>query len=485
MLRGLSDTFFAAFRIPNLLREIFAEGSMSSAFIPVLTEYRQKHGENEANRLVKITFTFIIIFVGIVCLLGVFFSPAIVTVIAPGFLGSQEKFSLAVMLTRIMFPFLLFISLAALVMGALNTKKVFFIPALAPALLNITLILSIILFESRAKQPLAAAAIGVMAGGFVQFAFQLPSFYRNKYKLGFDATFSHPGLKKMSILLIPATLALSVSQINIVVSNILASFLPSGSITYLFYSMRLIQFPIGIFGVAMGMAVLPMLSEHAAKGDYDRLSDDFSFALRLLFFITIPAMAGLIALREPIVNILFQRGKFDYTATVGTAQALLFYSIGIWSIVGVRVVTASFYSMQDTRTPVKVALGALAVNVILSIILMNPLKHSGLALANSLASMVNFTVLFLFLRRKLHGIDSRRILYSFLKTILASSLMGIAGWALIHGKQWQLQGGTFIKVFYLSGTIALSVIMYIFLSYAFRNEELNYVVEMVKQKLRK
>jgi putative peptidoglycan lipid II flippase len=482
---GLSDTFFAAFRIPNLLRELFAEGSMSSSFIPVLTEYRQKHGEHEANRLVKITFTFIIVFVGIVCLLGIFFSPAIVTVIAPGFLGSEEKFSLAVLLTRIMFPFLLFISLAALVMGALNTKKIFFIPALAPALLNITLILSIVLFESRAKQPLTAAAIGVMAGGFVQFAFQLPSFFRNKYKLGFDASFSHPGLKKMAILLIPATLALSVSQINIVVSNILASFLPSGSITYLFYSMRLIQFPIGIFGVAMGMAVLPMLSEHAAKGDYDKLKDDFSFALRLLFFITIPAMAGLIALREPIVNILFQRGKFDYPATVGTAQALLYYSIGIWSIVGVRVVTASFYSMQDTRTPVKVALGALAVNVIFSIILMKPLQHSGLALANSLASMVNFTVLFLFLMRKLQGVDSKRILHSFLKTVCASSLMGILGWFLIHGEQWHMHGNTLIKAFYLSGTIALSVIVYIFLSYMFRNEELDYVVEMVRKKLRK
>ena len=177
---GTSDTFFAAFRIPNLLRELFAEGSMSSAFIPVLTEYRQKHGEGEANRVVKITFSFIIIVVGIICLLGIIFSPAIVTVIAPGFLGSPEKFSLTVLLTRIMFPFLLFISLAALVMGALNTKKVFFIPALAPATLNITLIFSIIFFESRAQQPLTAAAIGVMAGGFVQFAFQLPSFFRNK-----------------------------------------------------------------------------------------------------------------------------------------------------------------------------------------------------------------------------------------------------------------------------------------------------------------
>ena len=308
---GVSDTFFAAFRIPNLLRELFAEGSMSAAFIPVLTEYRQKKGEGEASRLVKITFTLILIVVGLVCVLGVLFSPAIVTVIAPGFVGSADKFSLTVLLTRIMFPFLLFISLAALVMGALNTKKVFFIPALAPAMLNVTLIMSIILFESRSKHPITAAAIGVLAGGFVQFAFQLPSFFKNKYSLGFDTGFGHPGIKKMSTLLIPATLALSVSQINIVVSNILASFLPSGSITYLFYSMRLIQFPIGIFGVAMGTAILPTLSEHAAKGNIDLLREDFSFALRLLFFISIPAMAGLIALREPIVNLLFQRGQFD------------------------------------------------------------------------------------------------------------------------------------------------------------------------------
>jgi putative peptidoglycan lipid II flippase len=481
---GISDTFFAAFRIPNLLRELFAEGSMSSALIPVLTEYRQKQGEEEAHRLVKITFTFIIIAVVPFCLMGIIFSPAIVTVIAPGFLSSPEKFSLTVLLTRIMFPFLLFISLAALIMGALNTKKVFFIPALAPAMLNITLILSIVFFESRARQPITVAAIGVMAGGFVQFAFQLPSFFKNRYKLGFDTTFSHPGLKKMSILLIPATLALSVSQINIVVSNILASFLPSGSITYLFYSMRLIQFPIGIFGVAMGMAVLPTLSEHAVKRDFDKLREDFSFALRLLFFISVPAMAGLIALREPIVNLLFQRGQFDYTATKGTAEALLFYSIGIWSIVGVRIVTATFYSMQDTRTPVKVAVAGMVSNLILSLILMGPLKHSGLALANTLASGINFTLLFFFLRRKLKRVDTRRILHSFVKIIFSSSVMGVVGGMLLHGKVWQIHGNTLNKIFYLSGTVTICVGIYLFLSYLLKSEEVSYVIEMVKQKFR-
>jgi len=481
---GPSDTFFAAFRIPNLLRELFAEGSMSSAFIPVLTEYRQKRGEDEAKRLVKITFTFIIIAVGIICLLGIIFSPVIVTVIAPGFLGSPEKFSLTVMLTRIMFPFLLFISLAAMVMGALNAKKVFFIPTLAPAMLNITLIFSIIFFEPMAKQPLTAAAIGVMAGGFVQFAFQLPSFFRNKYELGFDATFRHPGLKRMSILLIPATLALSVSQINIVVSNILASFLPSGSITYLFYAMRLIQFPVGIFGVAIGTAILPTLSEHAVKGDYDKLRDDFSFALRLLFFITVPAMAGLIALREPIVNILFQRGKFDYAATVGTTQALLFYSIGIWSIVGVRVVTASFYSMQDTKTPFKVAIVALIANILFSIILMKPLKHGGLALANALSSGVNFSILFFLLRERLKRVDGRRIFSSFSKSLVAASLMGLTGGMLLQGKLWQTQGQILSKVSYLSGTIIICFAVYLSLSYLLKNEEFFHIIRMIKQKFR-
>ncbi len=479
---GVSDTFFAAFRIPNLLRELFAEGSMSSAFIPVLTEQRQKHGDEEAKRLVKITFTFILIIVGLVCVLGVFLSPAIVTVIAPGFLGSPEKFSLAVLLTRIMFPFLLFISLAALVMGALNTRGVFFIPALAPAMLNITLILSIILFESRSKLPITAAAIGVMAGGLVQFAFQLPSFFRNGYGLGFDTSFGHPGLKRMSILLVPATLALAVNQINIIVGNVLASFLPSGSITYLFYSMRLIQFPIGIFGVAMGMAVLPALSEHAVKGDFDRLRDDFSFALRLLFFISVPSMAGLIALREPIINLLFQRGKFDYLATQGTAESLLFYAIGIWSIVGVRVITAAFYSMQNTRTPVKIAVVGMLSNLLFSLVLMGPLRHAGLALANSLASGVNFVLLFYFLRRKLGRVDARRILKSFVKICLASAVMGLAGWSLLRGSIWAASGRSLEKAIYLAGTIVVCLCIYLAVSFFLRGEEMHYFYEKMKNR---
>jgi len=479
---GLSDTFFVAFRIPNLLRELFAEGSMSSAFIPVLTEYQAKHGAEGERRLVRVTFTFILIFVGIICLIGIIFAPAIVTAIAPGFLNIPEKFSLTVLLTRIMFPFLLFISLAALVMGALNTRRIFFIPALAPAILNVVTIASVLLLATRMEQPIISVAIGVALGGFIQFVFQLPSFFKNGYNLIPDYDLRHPGLKKMSILILPATMGMAVTQINIFVSTILASYLQEGSITYLYYSMRLIQFPVGIFGVAMGMAALPTLSEHAVKGDFDKLREDFSFALRLLFFITVPAMAGLIALREPIVNILFQRGRFDYAATISTAQALFFYSLGIWAMVGTRVVTASFYSMQVTKAPVKVAAIALLVNIILSFAFIRPFKHNGLAFANALASIVNFSFLFYLLRKKLKKVDGRNIVRSFIKITLASSGMGFIGWFITEGDVWTESGRVLEKSIILTGTIAICVIMYFLIMYVIKSEELKYLIQKVKEK---
>jgi len=480
---GISDSFFAAFRITNFLRELFAEGSMSAAFIPVLTEHRLQKGEEEARRLVKITFSFILISTGIICALGVLFAPEIVALITPGFLNSPEKFSLTVLLTRIMFPFLLFISLAALVMGALNTKRVFFMPALAPAMLNITIIVIVLGFVPFFKEPVITVALGVAAGGFVQFICQLPSFYKNGYRLGFLTQFRHPGLKKMAILLLPATLALAVNQVYIIVSTILASFLPQGSITYLYYSMRLIQFPIGIFSVSLGMAALPMLTEHAVKGDFDKLREDFSFALRLLFYISVPAMAGLIALREPIVNLLFQRGTFDYTATQATAEALMFYSLGIWATGGVKIITVTFYSMQDTKTPVKIAALGVLTNLILSFILMGPLQHSGIALAYAIAFSVNFAILFLFLRRKLERIDTGKIFRSFIRTFFAAGIMGIIGGMILRGSLWQFTGNSLNKAFYLSGTIALCAGVYFFLTYLLQSEECLYIIQILKKRI--
>ncbi len=490
---GWADSFFVAFRIPNLLRELFAEGSMSSAFIPVLTEYQTKHGKEEANRLVRAAFVFILLFVGLICLLGMLFAPAIVAVIAPGFLGDPEKFSTTVLLTRVMFPFLLFISLAALVMGALNTRRVFFIPALAPATLNVVIILFVVAFVPFFPNPIVAVAAGVAAGGLVQFCFQLPSFYRQGYRLGFGPTdrvwegsagsaLLHPGLKRIGYLIIPATAGLAVNQINIFVSTILASYLPEGSITYLYYSMRLIQFPIGIFGVAMGMAVLPALSEHAVRGELDKVKEDFSFALRLLFFITVPAMVGLIALRVPIVATLFQRGRFSYEATIGTSDALMFYSLGIWAIVGVRVITAAFYSLQDTRTPVKIAALSMVINILMSILLMGPLYHKGLAFANAIASGCNFILLFALLRRKLGGIGAGKILRSFARTLAASVIMGIAGWGVVRGEVWTLSGHTLDKAASLGGALLFCAAVYVVLSYLLKSEEMGYIISKVRRK---
>jgi putative peptidoglycan lipid II flippase len=299
--------------------------------------------------------------------------------------------------------------------------------------------------------------------------------------------FRHPGLRKIAKLVLPAIVGMAVAQINIVVSNILASFLSGGSITYLFYSMRLVQFPIGVFGVAMGIAVLPSLSGHAMKGDYESLREDFSFSLRLLFFISVPAMAGLIALREPIVNILFQRGRFDYAATQGTSEALLFYSLGIWAVVGVRVVTATFYSMQDTRTPVKVAAAALTANIVLSLLLLGPMRHSGLALANALSSAVNLVLLLHFLRRKLGRVDGRKILLSLLKISLASVAMGAIGWWLLEGGTamgglWRESGSALLKAAYLSGAIALSLLVYVLICLVLRVEEVGYVLNLIRKR---
>ncbi len=507
---GSADVFFVAFRIPNLLRELFAEGSMSSAFIPVVTDYQTRHGRGEANRLVSSTFIFILIFVGIICILGIIFAPAIVSAIAPGFLKEPEKFSNTVLLTRIMFPFLLFISLAALTMGALNTRGVFFIPALAPATLNIVVIISVLTLSMQFTNPIIAVAIGVTSGGLVQFLIQMPSFFKQGYMLfrsqtpplnppfakditpslpplgkGGNGGVWHPGLKRIGLLIIPSTAGLAVAQINIFISTILASYLAEGSITYLYYSMRLIHFPIGIFGVAMGMAVLPALSEHSVKGEMEKVKEDFSFALRLLFFITVPAMIGLIALNVPIVSTLFQRGKFGYAATIGTSDALMFYSLGIWAIVGVRVITATFYSMQDTRTPVKVAAAAMLINILLSFLLMKPMKHNGLAFANAIASGCNFILLFYFLRKKLGGIGTKRIASSFGKTLAASLVMGVVGWFVVRSEIWTMSGYGLKKAAYLGSAIIICGGIYMLLSYLLKNEEMGYIIERVKEKMRK
>ncbi len=487
---GLTDAFFVAYRIPNLLRELFAEGSISAGFVPVFTETITKEGREEAKRLAGVVFAFLLSILIVICFLGIILAPHIASVVARGFINDQEKFRLTIKLIKIMFPFLLFISLAALSMGILNSLRSFFIPALAPAFFNLAIIACALFLAPNFHTPILAIGIGVTIGGMLQYGVQVLELRKKKFNVKPVFSFSHPGLKKIFLLVLPVVAAIGATQINVLVSNIFATYLAEGSATYLYYGMRLVLFPVGIFGIAMATAILPSMSEQAAKGDIDALRDTFSFSLRLVFFMSIPSMAGLIVLAGPIINLLYQRGEFTYTATQGTVSALLFYSSGLWAFVGSKIVRAPFYSMQDTKTPLKVAVICVITNIALCLILKGPLKHGGLALALSLSSSINFVLLFLFLREKLGRVDGRNIIRSFIKISTASLVMGIFGRFLINMDMWcstgrcalwMESGRTFQKAGILTGVIFLCAGLYLLIMYFLRSEELKYLLKMRKK----
>ncbi len=479
---GATDAFFIAYRIPNLFRELFAEGSMSAAFIPVFTETLTHNGTDDAKKLASQVLAFLISVVAAICFIGMLCAPYVVSVIAPGFIKSPEKFALTVRLTRIMFPFLFFISIAALAKGVLNSLKSFFIPALAPIFLNLAIITSALFFASRFDVPLIAIGLAVSAGGMLQVAIQIPDLRRRGFLVLPRFSFAHPGLKKIRRLLLPAIVGMGVAQINIFVSTIFVSYLSGGAATYLYYAMRFVHLPIGIFGVAMATAVLPSLSEHASRGDSEALRSTFSFSLRLLFFVTLPAMAGLMTLSGPIIQVLLQRGEFSAAAAEETAFALIFYSSGLWAFVGTRIVASTFYSMQDTKTPVKIAAISVLTNIVFSFILMGPLRHGGLAFANAIASAVNFIVLFYLLRKRLGTVDGARIVRSFCATGMASIAMGAAGFFALKLYGWNNITSIFEKTGVLAGIIVLCLGIFVVIMRLIKSEELNYLINLKKKK---
>jgi len=423
-----ADAFFVAFRIPNLLRRLFAEGSLTVAFIPVFSEYLTRQGREEAFELAGSAIRMLSMILAAAAVAGILLSPAIVYVIAPGFATSPEKYRLCVDLTRFMFPYIFFIGLVALAMGILNVLGHFAAPALAPVLLNLAMIASVLFISPHLDRPVFGLAAGVMIGGLLQLLFQIPFLLQKGLRFWQKTTIYHPGLKRIGVLMLPAVLGAAVYQINIVIGTLLASLLPEGSVSYLYYADRLVQFPLGIFAIATATAVLPSLSKQAAENDFKGLRDTFGYALNLVFFITIPAMIGLIVLREPIVALLFKRGAFDAETTRLTAVALLYYCVGLWAFSAVRIVVSMFYALQDTRTPVKMAVVSIAVNILLGVILMGPLGHGGLALATSLASMVNLFLLVLALRKKIGMLGWRRIITSTARSLANALLMGCLVW---------------------------------------------------------
>ena len=477
-----ADAFFVAFRIPNLWRRLVGEGSLTISFIPVYTEYLTQKSEEETRKVTHIAFTMAGVILSILTLLGILFSPILIKIIAPGFIQIPEKFQLTVTLNQIIFPYLFFMGLFALCMGILNSQRHFFAPAIAPIFLNISIIVSVFLFYHTFKIPVMTLALGVLAGGVIQFLFQIPFLWKRRITFRFNFNFRHPAIKRMGLLMVPGLIGTAVYQINVFIDTIFASFLPSGSVSYLFFADRLMEFPLGIFAIAIGMASLPSLSGLASQGKMEELKETLSFTFRLASFISVPAMVGLIALKTPIVNLLFQRGLFDYSATEKTAFALLFYSVGLWAIAGARTIVPAFYSLQDTWTPLKIALICLGANILFIGILIFPLKHGGLALATSLSSTLNLILLFWKLNSKLGKIDMGKNIKSLLRDVFCSLPMGLAAYFICSVGNWSTAGNLGEKVLLLSIGIVIGLGIYLACSYWTKNEEMLFLLRMVRRK---
>ena len=477
-----SDAFFVAFRIPNLLRRLIGEGSLTVSFVPVFTEYRQKKSREEALELANVAFTLLSILLVIISLLGVLFSPLIVALIAPGFVNDPDQFALAVFLNRLMFPYIFFMSLVALCMGILNSFRHFAAPALSPVILNISMIIAALTLRNFFAQPITALAVGVMIGGILQLAMQWPFLVKYGLKIRYKFNLHHPGIKQITLLLLPAMLGAAVGTINVFVGTILASLLPKGSVSYLYYADRIMELPLGVFAIAIGTAALPSLSEHASKGNMDELKSTISFSLRLMLFVTIPSMVALMALNLPIISVLFQRGAFDVNAATLTAQALFCYALGLWAFSVLRVVTAAFYSLQDAKWPMKAAIITLLVNLAASVALMFPLQHNGLALANSLAAMVNVIVLGIVLKKKIGVFLDRSFYISTIKIIISSLVMWGSILLVNFIVPWDTNAETKARLMYLIVAVMTGAITYCVSAYILKSPEIHSIVGQIKRR---
>lgn len=478
-----ADAFYIAYRIPNLLRELFAEGSMSSAFIPVFTEYHSTRSKHETWELASAAFTTLLTLVTFVTLMGIIAAPSIVWLLAPGLHEQANQLATTTLLTQIMFPYLLFVSLAALAMGILNSLRSFAVPALAPVFFNLCVIFFAVAISPFFEQAIVAVAIGIVVGGLAQFLMQLPSLRKKDFLFSWNFHPRHPGVKRMGTLLIPSLLGLAVTQINLTVSTILASYFQGGP-TYLFYGMRLIQFPLGIFGVAMATAILPSLSSQAARGAIDELRETVNFGLRMVLFIILPSMIGLILLRTPIIHLFFEHGAFSAMDTIGTASALFGFSIGLWAFASYRILATAFYSLQDTRTPAIVAVVSVIMNIGLSLWLMQPLQHTGLALAAGLAAIGNTLILMIILGNRLQGLLWRKLGTSLFRTGMALFPL-IAVSLLITGLPvWHEPGQTSEKAAWLTLAILGSAAGYFIVHQFFQSEELAHLKLMLRRKIK-
>ncbi len=455
-----ADAFFVAFRIPNLMRQLFGEGALASSFVPVYTDILEKEGKSRAGEFASNLFSLLIIVLTIVTCLGVVFAPYLVRVVALGFTPGSEVFNLTVLLTRWMLPYMVFICAAAMGMGILNSHRHFLVPAAAPALLNVAIISAALLVAPNLTVPITALAWGVLVGGVLQLLVMLPPMKSRGVMPGLKVPELSPEVRRMAIIMGPAVLGVAVYQVNVLVDTLLASFLATGSITYLWYGNRMMQFPLGVFGIALATAALPTLSSQVAEGRMEDFRGTVSFSLGLTAFIGIPAALGLIALREPIIATLFGRGAFSAGDVAGAAQALLYYSIGLPLFIGIKILGRGFFALENTRIPFFAAGVALVVNIVLNLLLMGPMGHAGLALATSLASGVNLVILARYFTRDTgSGWFSLELKKEILFSFVAATLMLLVTGALAGTIHW-MELTTLTRVLYLVGCMGLGIGVY-------------------------
>jgi putative peptidoglycan lipid II flippase len=421
-----ADAFTIAFTIPNLFRRLTGEGAMTPAFVPAFTELKQGGDRKELWTFANAFFWDLALVMAAATALGFLFAPGLVKVIAYGFGDIAGKWGLTIFMTRVMFPYLFFITLAALASGVLNAFGRFFVPASTPILFNIAVIAAVTGWAGGARQPALLFAIGVVAGGVLQFALQVPFLWKEGMRFTFGPSFRHPVVRRVGRLMVPGIFGASVYQVNFALSRMIASGLEKGSASALYYASRIEELTLGLFSIALAAALLPAFSEQAAARETGELKRTLGFSLKLTSVVAFPAAAGLIALNRPIIRTLFERGQFDGESTARSAACLLFFALGLPFISGVKVVAPAFFSLKDTRTPVRMGVVVMAVNTAVSLLLMGPLRVGGLALSLSLSQALNFVLLFIWLERKVGPMDRKSWALPAAKSAAAAAVMALA-----------------------------------------------------------
>lgn len=454
-----ADAFLVAFKIPNFFRRLFAEGAFSQAFVPILSEVKEKQGKEAVKRLINALSFRLGSILLLVTATGVFGSSLWMMVFAPGFIGDPEKFNLAADMLSITFPYLLLISLVAFSSAIMNTYNQFAVPAFTPVFLNLVLITFAVWVSPLFETPIMALAWGVLVAGVVQLLFHLPFLYR----LGLlprPTRKKDPGVGEVKRLIIPALFGVSVAQINLLVDTILASFLVTGSVSWLYYSDRLMEFPLGVFGVALATVVLPGLSKKAANENWQGFQQDIDSALRLVLIIGVPATLGLLLLAKPLIITLFFYGEFTAFDVTMSGASLMAYSFGLLGFILVKILAPAFYARKDMKTPVKVAIIALTSNMVLNLLLIGPFAHVGLAAATSISAFINSGLLYWYLTKQgvftpLKGWGKLLIQVALANTVLVAAILlinpDLSDWLLFSGGQ---------RMAWLLGLVASVIALY-------------------------